>query len=1006
MIQNILAHHLQDLYGLDLRLESLAGELDLNFKGVDSQGKTYTIKLMRQDCPKALIDFQVSALQYLHLRGPKIELPRVILSQQGEAFIQVEVEGEKRILWVLSYCPGILWADVRPHSPELLHSLGENLAHLTTGFEGFEHPGMRRGIPWELTEAMQSSSLTSYVQGEWKEIVEGVFHRFDTYISGCLSELPQSVIHNDVNDYNALVGLGEKGEMQVRAFFDFGDMSYQPTICELAVAMAYAGMGQENPIHAYREVLRGYSSIRSLSVEEIYVLFDLIKTRLAVSIAISSYRHISEPENAYHTISQAPAKDLLKQLHEISSGFAECAFREACGLAVVNHEEDIKAYLHRKGASVHPVMKVDSYEHILDLSVGSVLLGANPSSVALPNLTRSIDQWMADRQTAFAIGRYAESRRLYASSNFGTDAYPTEERRTQHLGIDIFCEAGLPVFAPLDGVVEILTINDLPLDYGGLLILRHETNQGHTFFTLYGHLSHDTLNHLKVGQAVKAGEKIATIGEDHENGGWPPHLHIQIILDLLEYGKNFPGVCKQSECTIWQRLSPHPALLIPQLDKETSFGAPDPGGVLTERKQRLGFNLSISYAKPLHIVSGFGQFLYDSHAQAYLDVYNNVPHVGHSHPRVVKAVQDQMALLNTNTRYLHEQALTYARRLTAKLPEGLEVCYFLNSASEANELALRLARTYTGRKDMLVVESAYHGHTSSLIDISPYKHDGPGGEGAPEWVHTVPIPDDYRGKWKRGTADLGKLYAEEVRTKLTQIEAQGRGVAAYIAETYPSVGGQIMPPDGYLKAVYAHVRAHGGLCIADEVQTGFGRLGNSFWGIDSQEVVPDIVIMGKPIANGFPMGALVTTREIAEAFDNGMEFFSTFGGNPVACAAATAVLDVVEEERLQDNAQKLGSLFLSDLRNMQTRHEIIGDVRGEGFFLGIELVRDRESLEPGDTEASYVVNRLREHHILAGTDGPLHNVIKIRPSMVVEARDMSRVVEVMERIFEEIGRRK
>ncbi|MEM7369050.1 MAG: aminotransferase class III-fold pyridoxal phosphate-dependent enzyme [Bacteroidota bacterium] len=1000
MIQHILTQQLQHTYGLFLDLVPLAGELDLNFKGQSKEGAVYTVKLMRKDCQPDLIDFQCAALQHLAKRELTIGLPRVVMSLQGESYVLIEIEGEQRLLWVLTFCPGMLWADVRPHSPDLLYSLGRGLAQLTGGLEGFTHPSMQRKIRWELTEAMQNSHLTSYVQDEWRAIVQAVFGRFEGSVAKAMKRLPHSVIHNDANDYNVLVSLEEA---TVSAFFDFGDMSYQPTICELAVAMAYAGMGQEKPIQAYQEILRGYSSVRSLSVEEIQVLFDLIKTRLAVSIAISSYRQVSEPENSYHAISQAPAKDLLKQLDELSSGFAECVFREACGHPVLMHEAEIMSYLRRVGPDVHPVMEVDTYDHVLDLSVGSLLLGANSTSVALPNLTRSIDRWMADRKTAFAFGRYAESRRLYASSNFGTAAYPTEERRTQHLGIDIFCKAALPVFAPLDGIVEILTINELPLDYGGLLILRHETDQGHAFFTLYGHLSHDSLNHLEIGQAVKAGEKIATIGENHENGGWPPHVHVQIILDLLDYGKDFPGVCKQSESSIWQRLSPHPALLIPQLNEKESLGAPDPVGVLTERKQRLGFNLSISYAKPLHLVSGFAQFLYDSHAQAYLDVYNNVPHVGHSHPRVVKAIQDQIGLLNTNTRYLHEQILIYAERLTAKLPEGLDVCYFLNSASEANELALRLARTYTGRKDMLVVESAYHGHTSSLIDISPYKHDGPGGRGAPDWVHTVPIPDDYRGKWKRGTPEIGLRYAEEVQNKLEEIARQGRAVAGYIAETYPSVGGQIMPPEGYLQAVYAHVRAHGGLCIADEVQTGFGRLGNSFWGIDSQEVVPDIVIMGKPIANGFPMGALVTTREIAEVFDNGMEFFSTFGGNPVACAAATAVLDVVEQEQLQNNAQELGSQFLTDLREMQTRHDIIGDVRGEGFFLGIELVRNRDTLEAAAQEASYVVNRLRDHHILAGTDGPLHNVIKIRPSMVVEKRDMTQVVEVLDRIFQEIS---
>ena len=997
----MLQQSLQRLYNLSLQLTPLEGELDLNFKGRSPEGEAYVVKLMRKGCPESLIDLQCAALIHLAQHAEGIILPEILLSHRKKPYEWVQIDGEERLLWILSWCPGFLWAEFRPHTPDLLYRLGEKLGRLTNGLEGFSHPAMKRGIRWELTEAMQSQGWAKHVQGDLREVVERVFDRFASYVSPQLPPLPHSVIHNDANDYNVLVRVVD-GKPDVCSIFDFGDMSYQPTICELAVALAYALMGQKEPLQACAQVLRGYCSIRSLSPEEIHLLFDLIKTRLAVSIAISSRRQITEPENPYQAISQAPACQLLAQLSEISPDLASCFFRQACGLPISTHAEAVRNYLHSANAEIQPVMQVKAMDCILDLSVGSQLLGANPEAVRLPNLTRIIGQKMEEASVSYAFGRYAEARHLYAAGNFGADAYPIEERRSLHLGIDIFAQAGEPVFAPLDGTVEILTINALPLDYGGLMVLKHETDQGVPFFTLYGHLSHESLRHLKLGDQVTAGQQIASLGEDHENGGWPPHLHLQLILNLLDFGNDFPGVCKQSEAEVWQALSPNPAMLIPGLDAQAIEGSVHPEQVLKERKQRLGYNLSISYAKPLHIVSGFKQFLYDSHAQAYLDVYNNVPHVGHQHPRVVRAVQDQIALLNTNTRYLHEQILTYARRLTAKLPDGLDVCYFLNSASEANELALRIVRAYTGRKDMLVVEGAYHGHTSSLIDISPYKHDGPGGMGAPDWVHSIPIADDYRGKYRRGGPEIGKTYANEVKRRLEEVEAKGRLIAAFIAETYPSVGGQIMPPEGYLQAVYQHVRAHGGLCVADEVQTGFGRLGESFWGIDSQEVVPDIVIMGKPIANGFPMGALVTTREIAEAFDNGMEFFSTFGGNPVACAAATAVLDVVEEEQLQQNAAHLGSQFLADLRDMQSRHEIIGDVRGEGFFLGIELVRDHDTLEAADIETSYVVDRLREAHILAGTDGPLHNVIKIRPSMVVDSQDMDRVVEELDQIFEEI----
>jgi 4-aminobutyrate aminotransferase-like enzyme/Ser/Thr protein kinase RdoA (MazF antagonist) len=424
---------------------------------------------------------------------------------------------------------------------------------------------------------------------------------------------------------------------------------------------------------------------------------------------------------------------------------------------------------------------------------------------------------------------------------------------------------------------------------------------------------------------------------------------------------------------------------------------------LAERRRLLGANLSVSYAKPLKIVRGRGKYLYDDAGRAFLDVYNNVPLVGHSHPRVVAAVQSQIALLNTNTRYLHPNILRYADRLTLLMPEPLQVCYFVNSGTEANDLALRLARTYTDREDVIVQEHAYHGHSPTMIEMSPYKFNGPGGSGRRAWVHVVPMADDYRGEYRRGEPELGRKYAEYVARALEVCESEGRQVAAFIAETLPSVAGQIVFPAGYLEKVYEHVRAAGGLCIADEVQVGFGRLGTHFWGFETQGVVPDIVVLGKPIGNGFPLAAVVTTREIADAFANGMEFFSTFGGNPVACAAGLAVLDVVEEQKLQRNALKVGEAWMRGLRALQNEFAVIGDVRGAGLFLGIDLANSRELREPATAQASYVVNQLREWGILAGTDGPSHNVIKLRPPLIFSEEDAEFFNATLAKVLLEVG---
>jgi 4-aminobutyrate aminotransferase-like enzyme len=603
------------------------------------------------------------------------------------------------------------------------------------------------------------------------------------------------------------------------------------------------------------------------------------------------------------------------------------------------------------------------------------------------------------------VGRYDEARGIYVSRLFGSGGRVTDERRTVHLGIDLFVEAGATVRAPLPGVVHVLADNAAPQDYGPLVILRHEAGDGVPFFTLYGHLSGDTLPRLAVGQRVDAGQAFARVGAPPANGDWPPHLHFQVILDLLEKDAEFPGVALPRQRAVWTSLSPDPNLLLRIPGARFPPEELSPAETLAARRRLVGPSLAVSYRRPLKIVRGFGTYLYDECGRAYLDFYNNVPLVGHSHPRVVRAAQEQLALLNTNTRYLHDTILRYAERLTRHLPEPLRVSFFVNSGSEANELALRLARAATGGEDVIVLEHAYHGHTTTLVDVSPYKFGGPGGRGRRDWVHVAPLPDTYRGPYRRDDPHAGRRYARRVGAIADRLQAEGRGLAAFLAETLPSVAGQVVLPPGYLAEAYRHVRAAGGVCIADEVQTGFGRLGDHFWGFESQGAVPDVVVLGKPIGNGFPLGAVVTTREIATAFANGMEFFSTFGGNPVSCAAGLAVLDVVEEEKLQERALRMGRHLLGGLARLQQKHPLVGDVRGSGLFLGVELVRDRASLEPADDEAAYVVNRLRERGVLTGTDGPHHNVLKLRPPLVLGEADADLFLETLDAVLGEDGAR-
>jgi 4-aminobutyrate aminotransferase-like enzyme/Ser/Thr protein kinase RdoA (MazF antagonist) len=989
------------LFGIDAAAAPLPGEYDNNFHVARTGDGGIVLKLMHPSRDPQLIELQVSALQHLAARAPALPLQRVQLSRDGHAISEVEaLPGTRQRAWAVGYLDGRPLAQTRPRGLALLTELGEVVGTMTAALAGFSHPAAARDLKWDLLQAgWINAHLDALADPRRRALVAACMAEFAGTVLPALPDLRRSVIHGDINDYNVLTRAGAAAEPHIVGIIDFGDMHAGLSVAELAVTIAYAILGQEDALAAACAVARGFHARFALTEAELAVLFTLVRTRLCVSVVNSAMRRALAPHDAYVTISEQPAWAALEQLSRLPPRLAHYALRSACGLAPVPQGRAVIDWLRAQQGGFAPVLALPGTPLVLDLGVGSTLTGADPAALGAAALSSRIAAALGEAGAAVAIGRYDEVRAMYSGAAFGDPAHPTAERRCLHLGLDLFAPPGTPIHAPLAGTVVACADNARPQDYGPVIVLRHETGDGTGFLTLYGHLSRESLVGLHPGRQVARGEAFATIGAADCNGGWTPHLHLQLIVDDLGLGTDFPGVARVSERALWHALSPdanlvagYPASCFPQPERAYAE-------TLAARRARLGGNLSLSYRRPLKIVRGWRQFLYDADGRAYLDAYNNVPVCGHSHPRVVAAIQRQVALLNTNTRYLHDNVLRYAERLTALLPAPLSVCFFVNSATEANELALRLCRTRTGRSDMIVLEDAYHGHSNTLVDISPYKFAGRGGAGRKAWVHVAPLADDYRGAYRRADPQAGAKYAAAV----AQLLGDGVRPAAFIAESLPSVGGQIVFPPGYLAGVYAAVRAAGGLCIADEVQTGFGRIGHPFWGFETQDVVPDVVVLGKPIGNGFPLGAVVTTPDIAAAFDNGMEFFSTFGGNPVACAAGLAVLDVIADERLADNSAQVGASLKSQLAALAARHAIIGDVRGLGLFLGVELVRDRMTLEPAVEETDFVVNRLRDAGILAGTEGRHHNVVKIRPPLCFSAGDAAFLAGTLDGILGEDG---
>jgi 4-aminobutyrate aminotransferase-like enzyme len=408
----------------------------------------------------------------------------------------------------------------------------------------------------------------------------------------------------------------------------------------------------------------------------------------------------------------------------------------------------------------------------------------------------------------------------------------------------------------------------------------------------------------------------------------------------------------------------------------------DNSAMIERRKKLLGAAYKLFYRNPVHIVRGEGVWLYDSDGRKYLDMYNNVPHVGHCHPHVVEALTKQIATLNTHTRYLHENVLDYAERLTGKFEDELDVAMFSCTGSEANELALRIARSHTGGTGLIVTSFAYHGNTKAIFEITT--SDIPQ-EDVPDYVVTVPVPDSYRGLYTGD--DAGEKYTACVHEAIVTLKDRGIKPAAFIIDTIVSSGGVVAPPPGYLKNVAEIVRAEGGLFVADEVQPGFARTGRNFWGYQADGFVPDIVTMGKPMGNGHPIAGTVTRTDIVEEFAKKGRYFNTFGGNPVSCAAGLAVLDVIEQENLQQNALEVGQYLVDGLNGLAEKHEVVGDVRGCGFFLALELVTDREQKTPATELTATVVNDLRDRGVLTGSIGPDANILKLRCPMVFSRED-------------------
>lgn len=989
-------------WGIAARPAPLPGERDANFLLVDDKARRFVLKISSATERRQHLLLQHRLIRWVRDQDPELRLPELVLTRTGDAVATSRFGGRAHRVRLFRYVEGVPLSSFRRRPRTLLESIGGLAGRVQRSLQGFEDPELDvQEIPWAPRHAASViAAATAVLDGDdsdaaYRRAADSVRESLDSLLA-----LPAGPLHNDANDDNVLLAAGapETATTEDLALLDFGDSLRGPRICEAATAALYATAGAGEPLSAAARVLAGFARERPITEEEADLFRVAITARALVSAGIAALRRAHAPgtaSDAYLMASQNRVWRFLRALGSEASAVTTGRFRTAAGLSALPRWAARRDAIERASRRAVPPIPLGEKSAALDLSPGSPAIDPD---AALETLRASV--LAATRETTIPVGRYLEPRVPQTAPGI---RFPParEEPATLQLGIEIFAPAGTPVQTPLAGRVEWATTGRKHGGHGASVGLRH-TVDGETFWTSYRHLDSGCLETLAPRQVVGRGEVLGRVADADRRRDPPPHLQFQVLLSACS--GHPPRRSTAADLPVLSALSPNPTRFfgLGSAARVAAASQPERGRHLLEtRRRRISSALSISYDLPIQVVRGRGAYLYDDLGRGYLDMVNNVCHVGHAHPYVADAIARQASLLNTNTRYLYRQLTDYAERLAGTLPSPLEVVFLTNSGSEANDLALRIARTHLGRRDTVVFDGGYHGNLTSLVEISPYKLDGSGGGPGPPWLHRLPMPDGYRGRFRSEDPGFPVSLIADAESRIREI-----GPATLMGEAILSCGGQIVPPPGYLGALYRAVKRSGGVIVADEVQTGFGRTGPAFWAFlavqgENEPVCPDIVTLGKPAGNGHPLGAVVTTRELARSFENGMEYFNTFGGNPVSCAAGLAVLDVIRDEQLADHADTIGGQLLEGLGSLRNRYPILGQVRGRGLFLGFEMVRDSVERVPAAHEAERLVNRLREFRILNSTDGPDANVIKLKPPLSFSSADAVHYLDVLETVLEE-----
>lgn len=943
---------LRSNYGLSGDLRPLGSQQDLNYR-VDSERGRFVLKICHGDYAVHELEAQHAALKRL-AEHSAVKVPRVIPASNGEDLLTLEVDGQAVHVRLLEYIDGQSLTQLNHLGPELVTGLGQLCAQIDLALATFDHPGLERTLQWDARHANTLiDHLLPVIRDEQRRtLIADIAQQAERRLQPLKTRLPVQAIHMDITDDNVVWQRDAQRQWQLQGVIDFGDLIRTWRITDLSVSCAALLHHADGDPFFILPAIKAYHAVNPLQHEELLALWPLIVARAAVLVLSGEQQVSIDPDNQYSRDNLEHEWEIFRVAHSVPFELMEAAILNAAGHSL-------------------PPIASAGFAPLLPTLVGRefalIDLGVLSPHFEAGNWEQpGIDQRLLVEAAAvhgLAASRYGQ----YRLSRTQPDS--AVEPETFALHVELSMPQGTPLESPFAGVVHKTADGGLQLDSAQLSV------------RLWG-----VTSPLHSGAALVKGQILGEV-----NG----LLRVQLCRGAQ---LSPPLFCTPSRAAAWQALCPSPAVLLGlACDAEPEV---DPQALLARRDASFARSQKHYYVDPPRIERGWRNHLIDMQGRSYLDMLNNVAVLGHGHPRMAAVAARQWSLLNTNSRFHYAAIAEFSERLLSLAPSNMDRVFLVNSGTEANDLAIRLAWAYSGGRDMLSVLEAYHGWSVAADAVSTSIADNPQAlSSRPDWVHPVTAPNTYRGEF-RGP-DSAPDYVRSVEHNLAKIAEQKRQLAGFICEpVYGNAGGIALPP-GYLKQVYAMVRERGGVCIADEVQVGYGRMGEFFWGFEEQGVVPDIITMAKGMGNGQPLGAVITRREIAEALEAEGYFFSSAGGSPVSCQIGMAVLDVMEEEKLWENAKVVGGHFKARLEALIDRYPLVGAVHGSGFYLGVELIRNRDTLEPATEETTALCNRLRELGIFMQPTGDYLNILKIKPPMVTTRQSVDFFVDMLTKVLEE-----